>query len=184
MSNLIVSKGVSKSFGAQVLFQNIDLIVHAGDRIGVIGPNGSGKSTLLKILCDLEEADSGQVVCQRHIRLSYLAQDDLFDDTLSVFDNLLNALDGEEMEDTEKYTRVHTLLSKAEFEDSDELVKNLSGGWRKRLSICRALPQARISTPSPSFRTSPTSPCSWARRHTVGRKPTPCTRPRTRIASA
>ncbi|BHH84729.1 ABC-F family ATP-binding cassette domain-containing protein [Desulforhopalus sp. 52FAK] len=139
MSNIIVSKGVSKSFGAQELFKNIDLIVHAGDKIGVIGPNGSGKSTLLKILCGMEEADSGQVVRQKFIRLSYLAQEDLFDDNCSVFDNLLVALDGEDLEDAEKYTQVHTLLSRAEFADNDVLVKNLSGGWRKRLSICRAL---------------------------------------------
>lgn len=139
MSNIIVCKGVSKSFGAQKLFENIDLIVHSGDRIGVIGPNGSGKSTLLKIVCDLEEADDGQVVRQRFIRLSYLAQDDLFEDELSAFDNLLVALDGEDLEDTEKYTQVHTLLSRAEFPDNDERVKNLSGGWRKRLAICRAL---------------------------------------------
>lgn len=139
MSNIIVCKGVSKAFGAQELFQNIDLIVHSGDKIGVIGPNGSGKSTLLKILCDLEEADSGQIVRQRFVRLSYLAQDDLFDDSKTVFDNLLIALVNEQLEDTEKYTLVQTLLSRAEFVDYDQPVKNLSGGWRKRLSICRGL---------------------------------------------
>ncbi|PHR25259.1 MAG: ABC transporter ATP-binding protein [Desulfotalea sp.] len=139
MSNIIVCKGVSKSFGPQELFQNIDLIVHSGDKIGVIGPNGSGKSTLLKILCDLEQSDSGQVVRQKFVRLSYLAQTDLFDDQLTVFDNLLAALDGLDFEDAEKYTLVHTILSRADFADDDELVKNLSGGWRKRLSICRAL---------------------------------------------
>ena len=139
MSNIIICKGVSKSFGAQELFQNIDLIVHAGDKIGVIGPNGSGKSTLLKILCDLEDADDGQVVRQKFVRLSYLAQDDLFDDNKTVFDNLLLALDDEDLEDTEKYTLVQTLLSRAEFPDNEVQVVNLSGGWRKRLSICRAL---------------------------------------------
>lgn len=139
MSNIIVCKGVSKSFGAQQLFQGIDLIVHSGDRIGVIGPNGSGKSTLLKILCDLEDADDGQVVRQKFVRLSYLAQDDLFDDNKTVFDNLLDALEDEDLEDTEKYTLIHTLLSRAEFPDNDVLVSNLSGGWRKRLSICRAM---------------------------------------------
>ncbi|MFT5701555.1 MAG: ATP-binding cassette subfamily F protein uup [Desulforhopalus sp.] len=139
MSNIIVCKGVSKSFGAQALFQNIDLIVHSGDKIGVIGPNGSGKSTLLKILCDLEDTDSGQVVRQKFLRLSYLAQEDLFDDDKTVFDNLLVALEEEDLEDTEKYTLVQTLLSRAEFVDNDVLVKNLSGGWRKRLSISRAL---------------------------------------------
>ena len=139
MSNIIVCKGVSKAFGAQELFQNIDLVVHSGDRIGVIGPNGSGKSTLLKIICRLEEADSGQVVRQKFVRLSYLAQEDLFDDEKSVFDNLLVALEDEDLEETEKYTLVHTLLSRAEFPDNDDKVVNLSGGWRKRLSICRAL---------------------------------------------
>ena len=48
-------------------------------------------------------------------------------------------LAGEDMEDTEKYYRVDTLLSRAEFADGDVPVKNLSGGWRKRLSICRAM---------------------------------------------
>jgi len=139
MSNIIVCKGVSKSFGSQQLFQDIDLIVHSGDKIGVIGPNGSGKSTLLKILCDLEDTDEGQVVKQKFVRLSYLAQDDLFDHQKSVFDNLLSALDDEDLEDTEKYTLINTVLSRAEFPDNDVLVVNLSGGWRKRLSICRAL---------------------------------------------
>ncbi|TKB08578.1 ABC-F family ATP-binding cassette domain-containing protein [Desulforhopalus sp. IMCC35007] len=139
MSNIIVCKGVSKAYGAQELFQNIDLVVHSGDRIGVIGPNGSGKSTLLKIICRLEEADSGQIVRQKFIRLSYLAQEDLFDDDRSVFDNLLVSLEDEDLEETEKYTLVHTLLSRAEFPDNDDKVVNLSGGWRKRLSICRAL---------------------------------------------
>ena len=139
MSNIIACKGVSKSFGAQQLFQDIDLIVHSGDKIGVIGPNGSGKSTLLKILCDLEEEDGGQVVRQKFARLSYLAQEDLFDDNKTVFDNLLDALEDEDLEDIEKYTLIDTLLSRADFPDIDVLVTHLSGGWRKRLSICRAM---------------------------------------------
>ncbi|MGB3210300.1 MAG: ABC-F family ATP-binding cassette domain-containing protein [Desulforhopalus sp.] len=139
MSNLIACKSVSKSFGAQTLFRNISLMVSSGDKIGVIGPNGSGKSTLLKIICDLEEPDGGQLVRQRFMRLSYLAQDDVFNEAKSVSDNLMAVLAEEDIEDTEKYYRVDTLLSRAEFQDSDLPVKSLSGGWRKRLSICRAM---------------------------------------------
>jgi ATP-binding cassette subfamily F protein uup len=139
MSNFITCKSISKSYGAQTLFQNIGLTVDSGDRIGVIGPNGSGKSTLLKIICGLEEPDGGQLVRQKFVRFSYLAQEDIFDEAKSISDNLLAALAGEDIEDTEKYFRVDTLLSRAEFGDSDVLVKNLSGGWRKRLSICRAM---------------------------------------------
>jgi ATP-binding cassette subfamily F protein uup len=79
------------------------------------------------------------VVKQKFVRLSYLAQEDLFDHQKSVFDNLLSALDDEDLEDTEKYTLINTVLSRAEFPDNDVLVVNLSGGWRKRLSICRAV---------------------------------------------
>jgi ABC transport system ATP-binding/permease protein len=139
MSNLITCKSVSKAFGAQTLFKNISLMVDSGDKIGVIGPNGSGKSTLLKIICGLEEADGGQLLRQKFARLSYLAQEDVFDEAKSISDNLMTALATEDIEDTEKYNRVDTLLSRGEFPDVDLPVKNLSGGWRKRLSICRAM---------------------------------------------
>lgn len=139
MSHLLSCKGLSKAFGARRLFQNIDLVVHEGDRVGLIGPNGSGKSTLLKILCGKEEADTGNIVQQKNTRLSYLAQSDDFDDEKSLSDNLIDALVAEPLTDLEKYTRAHALLSRAEFVNPEEPVKVLSGGWRKRLSICRAL---------------------------------------------
>ena len=55
---------------------------------------------------------------------------------------------------------------------------------RPESATASSRPATRISTPSPSFSTSPESPSSRAMRHTVGRKPTPCTRPRTRISTA
>jgi ATP-binding cassette subfamily F protein uup len=139
MSNLVNCQSLSKSFGSQTLFTNINLVVGKGDRIGVIGPNGSGKSTLLKIICGLEEGDSGQILLQKHARLSYLAQADLFDEEMGIADNLLLCLQGEKLEESEQFNIVHTLLSRAEFTDDKLPVKLLSGGWRKRLSICRSL---------------------------------------------
>lgn len=139
MSNLIHCQSLTKSFGAQVLFNDINLVVSKGDRIGIVGPNGSGKSTLLKIICGLEEQDRGEVVLRKHTRLSYLAQADLFDDSRSISDNLLASLHGEDLEESEKFNLVLTLLSRAEFEDPEIPAGRLSGGWRKRLAICRAL---------------------------------------------
>lgn len=139
MSNLISCKSLSKAFGAQILFSNINLVVNSGDKIGVIGPNGSGKSTLLKIICDLEEPDNGQLIRQKFVRLSYLAQADMFDEARSISDNLLESLKGEQLEETEKFNRVNAMISRAMFPADDQAVKNLSGGWRKRLAICRAL---------------------------------------------
>ena len=139
MSNLLSCQDLSKSFGAQTLFSSVDLVIAEGDRIGLIGPNGSGKSTLLKILCGLIEPDQGRLYLQKHIRISYLAQSDVFDDSKSATDNLYDAVSTLDLESTEQYNRIHTILSRAEFTDPEIPVQMLSGGWRKRLAICRAL---------------------------------------------
>jgi len=139
MSHLLSCSSISKSFGAQQLFKDISFTLQEGDRVGLIGPNGSGKSTLLRIISGLEEPDSGQIQYQKHVRFAYLAQSDLFDDELSLVANLLKAMEGSELDETERLHRAHELLSRAEFADSEVAVGQLSGGWRKRLSICRAL---------------------------------------------
>ena len=139
MSNLISCKSITKSIGAQTLFNNIELAVNSGDRIGLIGPNGSGKSTLLKIVCGLEEADSGEIIIGKHVRVGYLAQVDIFNEQLSVTENLYNSLAEIELDEQEKHHRINTMLSRAEFSDNKQSVASLSGGWRKRLAICRAL---------------------------------------------
>jgi len=138
MSHLLTCQGLEKSFGAQTLFQNIDFVINKGDRIGLIGPNGSGKSTLLKILCDRIEPDAGQVLCRKNIRTAYLAQSDQFIESATVAENLEAALDSLGLDEIERYNRVQALLSRAEFPDTAMAVELLSGGWRKRLAICRS----------------------------------------------
>jgi ATP-binding cassette subfamily F protein uup len=139
MASLLSCHSLSKSFGAQTLFQDISLSISDGDRIGLIGPNGSGKSTLLRILCNQVDTDTGKILAQRHVRTSYLAQADVFDEDRGVVENLQQSLAGLGLDETERYNRIHTLLSRAEFADPAVPVRVLSGGWRKRLAICRAL---------------------------------------------
>ena len=138
MSHLLTCQAIGKSFGAQNLFHNIDLVINKNDRIGLIGPNGSGKSTLLKILCGRVEPDEGQVLSRKHIKTAYLAQADHFIESATVSENLEAALDTLDLDETERYNRVQALLSRAEFPDTSIAVESLSGGWRKRLAICRS----------------------------------------------
>lgn len=139
MCALLSCQELAKSFGAQVLFSGVTLVVNPGDTIGLIGPNGSGKSTLLKILCGLEQPDSGTVFVQKQLRVGYLPQEDLFDETATCADCLYEAGKDLEIDETERYNRVQVLLSRARFPDPNQPVRLLSGGWRKRLAVCRAL---------------------------------------------
>jgi len=139
MTPLLSCQSLSKSIGGQILFENIDLVIHQGDRVGLIGPNGSGKSTLLRILCQRDTADTGMVSIRKHSHVSFVAQADDFQEEKSATDNLYFALSRFDLNETEQYNRVHALLSRAEFKDPDCPVRLLSGGWRKRLAICMAL---------------------------------------------
>ena len=139
MCALLSCQGLTKAFGAQTLFSDITLVLNAGDRTGLIGPNGSGKSTLLKIFCGLEPADAGTVYTQKLIRISYIAQEDVFTEEANCIDNLYQVIRTLDIDEAEQYNRVHAMLSRAQFVDPQQPVRLLSGGWRKRLSVCRAL---------------------------------------------
>ena len=153
MCALLSCQGLAKAFGAQVLFTNATLMINAGDKVGLIGPNGSGKSTLLKILCNLEQADSGTVFVQKLLRISYVPQEDIFNEEDSCIDNLHEAVKSLDIDEAEQYNRVHALFSRAQFADPQQPVRLLSGGWRKRLAICRAL----VSRPEVLIMDEPTN---------------------------
>ena len=139
MCALLSCQGLAKAFGAQTLFSDITFVLGPGDKAGLIGPNGSGKSTLLKILCGLEHADQGTIFTQKLIRVSYVPQTDIFEEDASSIDNLLHAVQSLDLDEAEQFNRVHAMLSRAQFPEHHPPVRLLSGGWRKRLAVCRAL---------------------------------------------
>ncbi len=72
---LLRLEGVTRSFGARVLFQGVDLHVAAGDRIGLVGRNGAGKTSLLRIAAGEDEPDAGRVLRGRDVRTGLLRQE-------------------------------------------------------------------------------------------------------------
>ncbi len=72
---MLTLTGVSKSFGDRVLFENADLQVNRGDRIGLVGPNGAGKSTLFSLLLGLQKPDDGRISIERDAKIGYLPQE-------------------------------------------------------------------------------------------------------------
>ena len=132
---LIQCRSLSKSFTLHPLFAEITLGFFEGERMGLIGPNGSGKSTLLKILAGLETPDAGEMIRKRDTRLVYLPQADELDPDKTVEQTLLDAVGNP----AEAPALFRETIRQMEFERTDRRVGTLSGGWRKRLAIARAL---------------------------------------------
>ena len=136
---LLSCESISKSYGVKPLFSDLSIGLAEGDRVGLIGPNGSGKSTLLKILAGIEDPDDGTRSLRRHVRLSYVPQESTFPPDLTVEEVLAQTLREEGLDPHEESGRIARALSLGEFPDSDQLVRTLSGGWKKRLAIARSL---------------------------------------------
>jgi ABC transport system ATP-binding/permease protein len=136
---LLSCESISKSYGVKPLFSDLSIGLAEGDRVGLIGPNGSGKSTLLKILAGIEDPDDGTRSLRRHVRLSYVPQESTFPPDLTVEEVLAQTLREEGLDPHEESGRIARALSLGEFPDSDQPVRTLSGGWKKRLAIARSL---------------------------------------------
>ncbi len=141
MPPIVNAQEISKSFGANPLFQNVSFTISEGDRIGLIGPNGSGKSTLLRILAGQVDPDAGEVSLRKRTRLAYVEQDSRFDSAVTVRSVIEAALDRDHISGSERGARFAETLGRAGFEDLDARAIELSGGWQKRLAIVEALVQ-------------------------------------------
>ncbi len=137
MTAFLGAHSLSKSFGTQILFDDISFTIVQGDRIGLLGPNGSGKSTLLKILMGFEKPDQGSISRRQGLSVGYASQVPEFP-SLNLEEVLLERMKGDE---TTLLTKARILLGKAQFTDFHQNASTLSGGWKKRLDIVRALMQ-------------------------------------------
>ena len=75
---VISGRNISKSYGTDIITEDVSFGVNKGDRIGVVGANGSGKSTLLDIIAGEIEPSSGEVYIRRDMSLAYLKQKNIF----------------------------------------------------------------------------------------------------------
>jgi len=139
MAHLLSCDTISKSYGLRPLFHGISFGIDEGERLGLIGPNGSGKSTLLQILAGMDAPDEGEVTMRRGLRLGFVPQVDVFPEGAMVESVLLDALADSPLDAHERRVRADVMMGKMEFLDSSQPAAALSGGWRKRLALARAL---------------------------------------------
>ena len=82
--NYLSVENISKSYGERVLFDNISFGINKDQKIAFIAKNGTGKSTILNIISNRDQADSGQIVKRKELSISFLSQEDVFDEKLSI----------------------------------------------------------------------------------------------------
>lgn len=163
--------GVSLEFGDQVILTNAELAIETGERICLIGRNGAGKSTTLKLITGEIEPDRGEVVRGQNLITSVLAQDlpeamdqpvrDVVRSGLTEIEKLLEQYRQQsKLElDREGLLGLETLHSKIDAHDgwhieqrveetmtdlalpADKKMFELSGGWRRRVALAKALVQ-------------------------------------------
>lgn len=137
MGVLVSSFQISKSFGAQNLFNKISFSVDDGHRVALIGPNGAGKSTLLKIIAKVMTPDVGQITFAQGLRLAYLEQNPKFNSTETIYDLILGSTS--DPDDPDNIALTWELIAKFGFDEAgisfDKKVSELSGGWQKKVAL-------------------------------------------------
>ena len=162
MTNAVEIKNLFKYYGKLRALDNILLNVPEGTIYGLVGPNGAGKTTLIKTLVGTLKPTTGSVKVlgldplqdkwKLRKQIGYMPQTPALYDDLSAKRNILFFGEAQNVPDLEK--KVDDILAFAELTDrGNDLVRNFSGGMKKRVSLCCAL----IHQPKIVFLDEPTA---------------------------
>jgi len=135
---ILETERISKIYGENIVFNNVDLLLERGSKVAFVGQNGQGKSTLAKIIVG-EIKYQGNLKLGHNVEIGYFAQNqsEYLDGQLTILETVQEAA-------TEKNrSSVRDLLGAFLFrgDDADKKVSVLSGGERNRLALCKLLLQ-------------------------------------------
>ena len=161
--SIVSATDLCVKYGHHVILDHSKISITEGERIGLVGRNGAGKSTALKILAGVEQPDSGTVSLRRDLIVGYLPQHFDLDEEKTVLENVLagasdvqelidryeddpNADDAQELLDRiaalDGWTldsRAVSLINNLHAPDGSRMIKDLSGGEKRRVALCRTL---------------------------------------------
>ena len=135
---ILETERISKIYGENIVFNNVDLLLERGSKVAFVGQNGQGKSTLAKIIVG-EIKYQGNLKLGHNVEIGYFAQNqsEYLDGQLTILETVQEAA-------TEKNrSSVRNILGAFLFrgDDVDKKVSVLSGGERNRLALCKLLLQ-------------------------------------------
>lgn len=135
-NDVLTVKGLSKAFGDNQLFSNLDFEIKREEKVAILGNNGTGKTTILKIINGLLPADSGEITIGSRVAIGYYDQEhQVLDMDKTLFDELSDAYP--EMDNTQ----IRNVLAAFLFTGDDvyKRIKDLSGGERGRVSLAKLM---------------------------------------------
>ena len=148
-SNYIITVSkLTQRFGKSVVLDDINLEVKKGEILGILGPSGSGKTTLVKNIVGMENPDKGEIMVLNTrmpsldvvLRFGYMAQSDALYEDLCAFDNLLFFASLYGLKGKKAKSRAEEVLKLTHLiEDKKKLIRNFSGGMKRRLSLAISL---------------------------------------------
>ncbi len=128
-------ENVSKSYNGKSLFRGVNLIIEAGEKVGLIGPNGAGKTTLLRMIQNQEDPDEGRIRIGYEVYPSFFSQLTTGEELSGTpFSQIMEAAD---LDNTE----ARTILGRFLFSGDDvfKSMTDLSGGERRRLGLIKLM---------------------------------------------
>ncbi|HGN2081817.1 TPA: ABC transporter ATP-binding protein [Providencia stuartii] len=145
----VIAENLSKSFGQNQVFSNIQFTIEKGEVITLLGPSGCGKSTLLRCIAGLEQPDNGDLYINRQNITHQAAQQRgvgmvfqsyaLFPN-MTVEDNIAFGLKMRKVNSTERNKAVADVIEMVELQGKEQQFPHqLSGGQRQRVALARAL---------------------------------------------
>jgi sulfate-transporting ATPase len=138
-NDVVNAKGLRKSFGEKLLFDDVTFSLPRGGIVGIIGPNGAGKTTLFRMVTGGEQPDAGALKIGETVVLGYVDQDRSLDPAKTAWQEISNGQEQIMVGKKEMNTRAY--LSSFNFRGTDQQkpVGSLSGGERNRLHLAKTL---------------------------------------------
>ncbi len=148
---MIIVENLSKSYGSQELFNDINFTINSRERVGLVGRNGHGKTTLFRMIIGEERPDSGTVVIPRHYTIGHVKQQIDFTEVTILKEAML----GLNREERDHYWKAEKILAGLGFssEDMQRHPGEFSGGFQVRLNLAKVL----ISEPNMLLLDEPTN---------------------------
>ncbi|MCU0410936.1 MAG: energy-dependent translational throttle protein EttA [Bacteroidetes bacterium] len=136
---VIEASGLSKSYGDNLLFENLEFALPPGGIIGVIGPNGAGKTTLFRLITGQEKPDNGEIKIGETVKLAYVDQARPLDPEKTIWQEISGGEDLIRLGSREVNSRGYVARFNFSGTDQQKPVGILSGGERNRVHLAKIL---------------------------------------------